>query len=64
MWSIITGRKLSDYAKHLGISYKTAWRWWKNGKLPHPARATETGMVIVDFHPAPLAVSSKNDAAI
>lgn len=44
--------KLPDYAKELGISYKTAWRWWKAGKLPHPARQTETGLVIVDYVPA------------
>jgi putative resolvase len=43
--------KLPDYAKHLGISYQTAWRWWKTGKLPHPARQTETGTVIVDYKP-------------
>ncbi len=41
--------KLPHYAKELGISYKTAWRWWKSGKLPHPARQTETGLVIVDY---------------
>lgn len=41
--------KLSDYAKELGISYTTAWRWWKAGKLPHPARQTESGLVIVDY---------------
>ena len=56
--------KLPDYAKHLGISYKTAWRWWKTGKLPHPARQTETGMVIVDFKEAPKAVSIQDRAAI
>ena len=42
--------KLPDYAKELGVSYKTVWRWWKAGKLPHPARQTETGLVIVDYH--------------
>jgi predicted site-specific integrase-resolvase len=25
--------KLSDYAKRAGVSYQTAWRWWKNGDL-------------------------------
>ncbi|MDY7008080.1 MAG: IS607 family transposase [Cyanobacteriota bacterium] len=25
--------KLSDYAKKVGISYRTAWRWWKQGNL-------------------------------
>ena len=43
--------KLSDYAKELGMSYTTAWRWWKAGKLPHPARQTESGLVIVDYVP-------------
>lgn len=44
--------KLPDYAKELGISYTTAWRWWKQGKLPHPARQTESGLVIVDYTPS------------
>ena len=25
--------KLSDYAKQAGVSYQTAWRWWKSGAL-------------------------------
>jgi len=25
--------KLSDYAKQAGVSYQTAWRWWKSGDL-------------------------------
>ncbi len=37
--------KLSAYAEKLGISYKTAWRWWKEGKLD--AYQTETGTIIV-----------------
>ena len=37
--------KLSAYARQLGISYKTAWRWWSEGKLD--AYQTETGTVIV-----------------
>jgi putative resolvase len=41
--------KLPDYAKAIGISYTTAWRWWKSGKLPHPARQTESGLIIVDY---------------
>lgn len=44
--------RLPDYAKHLGISYQTAWRWWKAGKLPHRAYQSETGMVIVDYNPS------------
>ncbi|MGI9058431.1 MAG: IS607 family transposase, partial [Ktedonobacteraceae bacterium] len=45
--------KLSQYAKQTGISYKTAWRWYKAGTLD--AYKTATGTVIVrdasDPHP-------------
>lgn len=37
--------KLSQYAKRAGISYKTAWRWYKAGQLD--AYQTPTGMVVV-----------------
>ena len=37
--------KLSDYAKKLGVSYKTVWRYWKDGKLQ--GFQTPTGTVIV-----------------
>src|SRR4030081_1862369 len=37
--------KLSEYAKQQGISYKTAWRWFKSGELD--AYQTATGTVIV-----------------
>jgi predicted site-specific integrase-resolvase len=37
--------KLSQYARQLGVSYKTAWRWWKSGRLD--AYQTETGTIIV-----------------
>jgi len=37
--------KLSTYAKQHGISYKTAWRWYKAGMLD--AYQTETGTVII-----------------
>lgn len=57
--------KLPDYAKAIGISYTTAWRWWKTGKLPHPARQTESGLVIVDYMPVlPSAESVRNRVAI
>jgi predicted site-specific integrase-resolvase len=57
--------RLPDYAKELGISYKTAWRWWNSGKLPHPARQTETGMVIVDYRrDKTIGTSNLNRAAI
>ena len=37
--------KLSEYAKKLGISYRTAWRYFKDGKLN--AYQTHTGTVIL-----------------
>jgi putative resolvase len=40
--------KLSDWARANGISYKTAWLWWKQGKLPVPAHQMPTGTILVD----------------
>jgi len=37
--------KLSNYAQKLGVSYKTAWRLWKSGKLD--AYQLPTGTIIV-----------------
>jgi putative resolvase len=37
--------RLSQYAKQMGVSYKTAFRWWKAGKLD--AYQLDTGTVIV-----------------
>ena len=37
--------RLSAYAQKMGVSYKTAFRWWKAGKLD--AYQLETGTVIV-----------------
>ena len=41
--------KLSVWAKANGLAYQTAWRMWRNGKLPVPAEQLPTGTVIV--HP-------------
>jgi len=38
--------KLKDYAQQQGISYRTAWRWWKAGKLP--GRQMDTGTILVE----------------
>jgi predicted site-specific integrase-resolvase len=38
--------KLSKYAKQLGVSYKTAWNWFKSGKIIG-AYQVESGTVIV-----------------
>ncbi len=37
--------KLSAYARQIGVTYKTAYRWWKAGKLD--AYQLDTGTVIV-----------------
>lgn len=37
--------RLSQYAKQMGVSYKTAFRWWKAGKLD--AYQLDTGTIIV-----------------
>ena len=37
--------KLSDYAKSLGVCYKTAWNMWKRGELD--AYQLPSGTIIV-----------------
>lgn len=37
--------KLSDYAKEVGVSYRTAWRWYKEGKIQ--GHQMPTGTVII-----------------
>lgn len=37
--------KLSAYAKQMGVTYKTAWQWWKAGQLD--AYQLPTGTIIV-----------------
>lgn len=39
--------KLSEWAKKQGISYKTAWRWFKAGKLPVAFEQTATGTILI-----------------
>ena len=41
--------KLSVWAKANGLTYKTAWRMWRDGALPIPAEQLATGTVLV--HP-------------
>lgn len=43
--------KLADYAKTIGISYQTAWRHFKAGKIPYPTKQLSSGTVIVDYNP-------------
>ena len=39
--------KLSDWARKQGISYRTAWRWFREGKLPVEAVQTSTGTILI-----------------
>ena len=39
--------KLSTWAKKYGISYQTAWNWFKAGDLPVKAIQTPTGTILV-----------------
>lgn len=39
--------KLKDWADLTGVRYLTAYRWFKDGKLPVPAYQTESGTIIV-----------------
>ena len=55
--------KLSDYAKQIGISYQTAWRHFKSGKIPDRTRKLPSGTVIVDYNPD-LPLQMKGNAAI
>lgn len=41
--------KLGTWAKHQGITYKTAWRMWKEGRLPVPAKQLPTGTIILEI---------------
>lgn len=40
--------KLSDWAKSQGVSYTTAYRWFKAGKLPVKSKQTLTGTILVE----------------
>jgi putative resolvase len=40
--------KLRQWAAREGVHYQTAWRWWRDGKLPVPARQTATGTIVVE----------------
>lgn len=58
--------KLSEYAKRLGITYQTAWKQFKAGRLSHPAYQLKSGTVIVEYDPDQPSgvVTSQKDAAI
>ncbi|MFF6995182.1 IS607 family transposase [Streptomyces sp. NPDC008313] len=44
--------KLSEWARQQGVSYQTAWRWVKAGRMPVPVRQAPSGTWLV-AEPAP-----------
>jgi putative resolvase len=53
--------KLSDYARKLGISYRTAWRWFKAGRIS--GYQADTGTIIVT-EPTPETVPIPSEAKV
>ncbi len=43
--------KLSAWAKKQGVSYRTAWNGFRQGKLPVPAKQLPSGTIIVQDEP-------------
>lgn len=41
--------KLSDYARSKGVSYRTAWNWWKQGLIQ--GQQLSTGTILVEVAP-------------
>jgi putative resolvase len=39
----VGGVKLSQWAHQQGVSYQTAWRWVRDGKMPVPVRQAQSG---------------------
>jgi hypothetical protein len=58
--------KLSDWAKKEGISYLTAYRWFKDGTLPVKAYQSDSGTIIVqdssEIAETPMVSGTQNDA--
>lgn len=58
--------KLSEWAKKQGISYLTAYRWFRNGKLPVEAYQSESGTIIIkddsDTSEQPMSNNQSNDS--
>lgn len=55
--------KLVDWAEKRGIAYMTAWRWFKNGKMPVRTIQTPSGMILVeDENRAGIRTQSKSTA--
>lgn len=45
--------KLAEWARNNGIHPQTAYRWFREGKMPVPARKLDSGTIIVETPTAP-----------
>jgi len=45
--------KLSQYAKRIGVTYKTAWKWYKSGKIKGYQMPTGTIIITENEKPIP-----------
>ncbi len=45
--------KLRSYAEFVGVSYKTAWRWWKRGTIQGEKLPSGTILVTEDVSKLP-----------
>jgi putative resolvase len=54
---LVWGMRLRDWAEqqgiHQGIHDQTAWKWFRDGKLPVPAVQTPSGTILVQPHAGP-----------
>jgi putative resolvase len=51
--------KLSEWAAQQGVHYQTAWRWWKRGILPVPARQLASGTILVEVPRSPAGTAGR-----
>jgi len=51
--------KLSEWAAQQGVHYQTAWRWWKRGTLPVPARQLASGTILVEVPRSPAGAAGR-----
>lgn len=54
--------KLSQFAREYGISYKTAYRWFKDGKIPYRTEQLSSGTIIV--HKTDVDVNKKTNVFV
>src|SRR5215468_2753214 len=50
--------KLSEYAKHMGVRYETAWRWFRDGKIQGRRIGPHT-IIITEGQEAPAAATRR-----